>query len=117
MSTAEQLDFSHYRATDGPTSRAAAQALDLNKRCEELLRAIYRMRVSKPTFTDGDLADFTGEDRGICARRRLDLQERGYVEAVLLNGEHEQRIGRRRRPEYVFMLTEFGYLRGAEVSA
>lgn len=113
-----QLDiFTHARASDPPGSRLAAAALDLNKRQAETLAAIWRMRLSKPTFTDSDVAEAMGEDRNIASRRRGDLVEHGYVEAVLRDGEQEMVTGRRGRPNGLWMLTELGYVRGAEVSA
>lgn len=115
--TAIQEDlFSHSRASDPSTSRDAASQVDLNARCAFFLAAIYRMRLSKPTFTDTDIAEATGEERGICARRRKDLVNRGLVEPVWLNGEQETRMGSRGRLVEVWMLTELGYVRGAEVS-
>lgn len=113
--SAQQLDF-HYRSSDPATSRAAGEAVDLNARCRECLDAIYRMRFSNPTFTDGELADFTNGERSVLARRRKDLVDRGLVEPVWLDGEYETRLGRRGRYEAVWRLSELGWLRAQVVS-
>lgn len=114
----QQLDLlTHARDTDPPGSHAAAAALNLTARCTEALAAIWNMRLSKPTFTDTDLAEAMNEDRNIAARRRGDLEERGLVEPVLLNGAQEMVQGKRGRPNGLWMLTEYGYVKGAELSA
>lgn len=106
MSTAEQLDFSHVRASDPATSRQAAEQVNINARCAEILKAAraFTLYVDS-TFTDGELAAYVNDDRNIVARRRLDLLERGLVEAVWKDGEQETRRGRRGRDELVWRVT------------
>lgn len=107
----EQLDLlTHARDTDPWTSHAAAQAVDLNKQCRIVLDAIYAMRFTNSTFTDGELADHIGEERGIVARRRKDLGNRGLVEPVWFGMEQEARVGRRGRSELVWRLSEAGWV-------
>lgn len=102
----EQLDL-YARQSDPVTSREAARLVDLNKRCAEVLTAARRFQQEcLSTFTDGELADFMGEDRNIVARRRKDLVERGKVEPVYASerGDQLQRLGRRGRFELVWMV-------------
>ena len=70
------------RATDPSTSKAAAEAVDLNKRCAEVLTWVEFITLGLPTdgtFTDGELARKMSEDRNIVARRRKDLTDLGLV--------------------------------------
>lgn len=114
MST--QLDiFTHARASDPPTSRAAAQSLDLNARCRAALAAAFRLRLRQANFTDSELAAEVGDDRNIVARRRGDLVEQGLVEPAYCEFEQVTRLGPRGRHEQCWVLTELGYTRGAEV--
>lgn len=107
----EQLDLlTHARDTDPWTSHAAAEQVNVNARCREVLAAIYAMRLSHPTFTDGELADFLNGERSVLARRRKDLCEQGLVEPVWRDGEYETRMGRRGRHEAVWRLSELGWL-------
>lgn len=115
--TDTQLDFDHYRASDPSTSQAAAQAVDINRKCREVLAVIWRHRHSSPWFTDGDLAAWCEEDRNIVARRRGDLVTRGIVEPVYHEGFHSERLDQRGRMAKLWTLTEFGYVRGAEVAS
>lgn len=105
-----QLDFSHVRPSDPITSKLAAERVDLNARCREVLSAIFAMRHVHSTFTDGELADWLNGERSVLARRRKDLCERGLVEPVWLDGQYETRLGRRGRQEAVWRLSELGWL-------
>lgn len=119
--TAEQLDVfggsvplasaPRSRLSDPDTSVQAGKAVDLNKRCAEVLINILGLvgLAGDRPFTDGALARHMLEDRNIVARRRKDLADLGLVEAVRNeHGEQIQQMGRRRRFEFVWQLTDRG---------
>lgn len=106
----DQLDLlTHARDTDPYTSHIAASMVNINARCKEVLEAARQFSFHVDSiFTDGDLADFMAGERSVIARRRKDLTDRGLVEAVLRDGQQESRMGRRGRPEVLWMLTPAG---------
>jgi hypothetical protein len=106
----DQLNL-HFRSTDPATSRQGPH--QLNASCARVLAAIRNDFGADKTFTDGELARRLGEERGIVARRRKDLMDRGHVEPVGMwtdNGwEPTTRMGRRGRHEEVWKLTVSGF--------
>lgn len=115
MST--QLDLlTHARETDPATSKAAAAALNIKESCRPVLAAAYRLRLRQANFTDSELAAAVGDDRNIVARRRCDLVTFGLVEPAYFGFEQITRMGPRGRFEQCWVLTELGYVRGAEAA-
>lgn len=101
-----QLDL-HARAGDPVTSKQAAAAVNLNKRCAEVLAALSRYQLD--AFTDSDLAQLTSEDRNIVARRRKDLVDIGLVAPAFgADGTQDRVPGPRGRWELLWMLTDAG---------
>lgn len=114
----EQLNLlTHARNTDPSTSHRAATAVDINRKCREVLGVLWSHRFSSPCFTDGDLASWCQDDRNIVARRRGDLQAMGLVEPVYDAGEHAERLDGRGRMAKLWTISEYGYAVAAEVLA
>lgn len=122
------------RMADPPTSADADRLVDRNERCRELLEAIVRNVRGRPEtdgvdgrwFTDGDLAEWVGEERNIVARRRGDLVDVGLVEGVRAICDEpdcecknrfiqRKKVGRRNRFEDLWRLTQDGARRGLEL--
>lgn len=75
----------HSRNTDPSTSHRAAAAVDINRKCREVLGVLWSHRHSSPCFTDGDLASWCQEDR-LDGRGRMaklwTISEYGYAVAA-----------------------------------
>jgi hypothetical protein len=123
------------RLSDPLTSADADRLVDRNERCRELLVAIAKNVVGRAAvdgvdgryFTDGDLAEWVGEERNIVARRRCDLADVGLVEAVRATCNDEacdchtkfipkKRLGRRNRFEELHRLTAEGAARALRLT-
>jgi hypothetical protein len=91
------------RATDPVTSREAAGSVaPLDWR---VLAAAVRLGF----FHDAMLAELVGNDRNVVARRRLDLEELGFVERHADRwGKPSTAVGPKGRPVLVFTVTEKG---------
>ncbi len=69
------------RATDAPTSHAAARSLDPDKVGRQMLAALAVIaRAGDTGATNGEVADTLGRDRGNTARRVTDLLAAGLAE-------------------------------------
>lgn len=112
------------RSSDPATSRWAAEQLPRKKRAAQLLAAILDrwegdgFDPDGVVFTDSDLARWSGMDRNIAARRRLDLFEAGMVTEVMhylvIPPLQRTRVGPAGRAELVWTLTSDAYAYGRQ---
>ncbi len=68
-----------YRKSDPVTSREAAERVDVELQCNQVLSALRAATKAEAFVTSAELADMMGVDRHLTARRLPDLKKQGLA--------------------------------------